>query len=132
MAIRIIEIHPADDPKALNTEWFVVENVGDKPFSTRNCTLGVSRGGSKKRVDLGTLDPGFNLAPGDKVRVITGSPGKKVHGKAPEDAITNYSLFLNSPVLRGSGTVLVFHLRSHVLATAKYDPEAEGGVARES
>ncbi len=130
MAIRIIEIHPADDPKSLNTEWFVLENAGDKPFSTRNCTLGVSRGG-KKRVDLGTLDPGFTLAPGDKVRVITGSPGKKAHGKAPEDGVTNYSLFLNAPVLRGPGTVLVFHLRSHVLATAKYDPAAAAGVAQE-
>ena len=130
MAIRIIEIHPADDPKTLNTEWFVVENDGDGPFSTRNCTLGVTRG-SKKRVDLGTLDPGFTLAPGARVRVVTGSPGKKVHGAAPVDDTTNYNLFLNAPVLRGPGTVLVFHLRSHVLCTAKFEPGADHGLGRE-
>jgi len=132
MALKIVEIHPADQPEALNTEWFVIENGGDRPFSTKNCTLSVTRRGSKKKVELGTLDPGFTLAPGERVRVITGNPGKKAHGAAPSDDTRNYNLFLGAPVLRGAGTVLVFALRSHPLATAEYDPSAKGGVAAES
>jgi hypothetical protein len=133
MALKIVEIHPAVEPDALNTEWFVLENDGDKPFQTKNCTLAVSRKGSKKRFELGTLDPGFTIAPGERVRVLTGNPGKKAHGALPEEkGVKNYSLFLGQPVLRGAGTVLVFGLRSHVLATAEYDPEVKGGVAAES
>ncbi len=130
MALKIVEIHPAAEAEALNTEWFVLENVGDKPFQTKNCTLAVSRKGSKKRFELGTMDPGFTIAPGERMRVCTGNPGKKAHGTMPpEDELKNYSLFLGQPVLRGAGTVLVFGLRSHVLATAEYDPDAKGGVA---
>jgi hypothetical protein len=129
MALKIVEIHPAEEPEALNTEWFVLENGGEKPFSTKNCTLGVTRRGGKKRVELGTLDPGFMLAPGERVRVITGSPGRKAHGKPPEDETRNYYLLLGDQVLRGAGTVLVFGLRSHALATAEFDPDAKHCIA---
>ena len=133
MALKIVEIHPAVEAETLNTEWFVLENVGETPFQTKNCTLAVSRKGSKKRFELGTLDPGFTIAPGERVRVITGNPGKKVHGAMPEEkGLKNYNLFLGQPVLRGAGTVLVFGLRSHVLATAEYDPDAKTGVAAET
>jgi len=132
MALKIVEIHPAEEPEALNTEWFIVENTGDNPFSTKNCTLSVTRRGGKKRIELGTLDPGFMLAPGEKVRVLTGNPGRKAHGKPPEDDTRNYNLFLGEQVLRGgAGTVLVFALRSHTLATAEYDPDAKKGIAPE-
>jgi len=129
MALSIVEIHPAVEPDALNTEWFVLENIGDKPFSTKNCTLSVTRRGGKKKVELGTLDPGFTIAPGERVRVISGNPGKKAQGKPPEDATRNYHLFLAADVVRGAGTVLVFALRSHTLATAEFDPDAKTGVA---
>jgi hypothetical protein len=126
-----VEIHPAVEPDALNSEWFVLENSGEKPFQTKNCTLSVSRRGSKKRVELGSIDPGFTIAPGERVRVVTGNPGKKVHGALPADDLKNYNLFLGAPVLKGAGTVLLFGLRSHVLATAEYDPEVKTGVAAE-
>lgn len=131
MAISIVEIHPAASPKSLNDEWIVVENQGDNPFSTRNCTLSVARKGSKKKRDLGTMDPGFKLAPGECVRVITGNPGRKAHGKPPKDEIANYHLFLNAAVLAGAGCVVSLSLRSHVLASAEFDPEKERGVAPE-
>lgn len=131
MAIRIVEIHKADNPKALNTEWFVVENLGDAPFSTRNCTLSVGRKGSKKKTELGTLDPGFTLPAGGRARVVTGNPGRKAHGKPPTDDLPNYNLFLNGTVLRGPGSVLVFALRSHELASAEYDPKSKTGIAAE-
>ena len=129
MALKIVEIHPAVEPDALNTEWFVLENAGEKPFQTKNCTLSVTRKGGKKRIELGSMDPGFTIAPGERVRVITGNPGKKAHGALPEDGTRNYSLFLGAAVLRGAGTVLLFGLRSHVLASAEYDPETKSGVA---
>jgi hypothetical protein len=133
MALKIVEIHPADEPDALNTEWFVIENTGDKAFSTKNCTLSVTRRGGKKRIELGTIDPGFMLGPGERARVVTGNPGRKAHGKSPEDSTRNYNLFLGDQVLRGgAGTVLVFALRSHALATAEYDPDAKNGIAAES
>ncbi len=131
MAIRIVEIHPAENPKALNTEWLVVENVGESAFSTRNCTLSVARKGSKKKTELGTIDPGFTLPPGGRTRVVTGNPGRKAHGKTPTDDVPNYNLFLNSSVLRGTGSVLTVALRSHTLTSAAYDPKSKTGVAEE-
>ncbi|MEM9489754.1 MAG: hypothetical protein AAGC55_11450 [Myxococcota bacterium] len=129
MAIRIVEIRAADTPEALNTEWFILENSGQRPFNTRNCTLTVSMKGKKKRTQLGTIDPGFLLSPGTSVRVVTGNPGRKTQGKAPDDDIENYNLFLNAPVLRGPGTVLTLALRSLPITKAVYDPDAERGVA---
>jgi len=129
MNLKIIEIKAADSKKALNTEWFILENVGDGPFSTVNCSLSVTRGTGKQRGSLGTLDPGFTFAPGEKYRVITGNPGKKAHGKAPEvEGVTNYFLFLASQVLRGPGTVLVFSLRDHEICRAEYDAKADDGI----
>jgi hypothetical protein len=130
MALKITRIHPAEEPEALNTEWFMLENTGEKAFSTKNCTLSVTRRGGKKKTELGTLDPGFLLGPGEKMRVVTGNPGRKAHGKAPEDDTKNYNLFLGEQVLRGAGTVLVFALRSHTLATAEWDPDAKTGIAK--
>ena len=129
MPLSIVEIHPAVEPDALNTEWFVLENSGDKPFSIKNCTLSVTRRGGKKKTELGTLDPGVTIAPGERVRIVSGNPGKKAHGKAPEDSTPNYHLFLGADVVRGAGTVLVFALRSHTLASAEFDPAAKNGVA---
>lgn len=131
MSIRIVEIHPAADRKTLNGEWFVVENTGDKPFSTKNCSLLVSKGKGRKR-SLGTMDPGFTVGPGERVRVVTGNPGKKSHGKPPEDGPENYSLFLGAPVLQGPGTVLTLSLRSMEVASARFDPKGEAGVAPDS
>lgn len=129
MAIRIIEIHPADPPEALNTEWFILENQGTRPFSTRGCNLLVRKKGGAKKTNLGTMDPGFSLAPGEKKRVTTGHPGRKSHGKAPEDGLDNYSLFLNESILRGPGSVLTVSLRSLPVAKAVFDPDTESGVA---
>jgi hypothetical protein len=128
MAIRIVEIHPADEPEALNTEWFILENQGEKPFSTRTCSLQVRRKGSKKKTQLGTIDPGFILASGERMRVTTGHPGRKAHGKPPDDGVPFYSLFLNESILRGPGCVVTLALRSLPVAQATFDPDSEHGV----
>ena len=144
MAIRIIEIHPAAEPDQLNTEWLIIENTGERPFSTRGCSLFVHKRSSAdgarkkkgkktstrpKKTNLGTMDPGFTLAPGDKIRVATGNPGRKAHGKSPDDDLRVYNLFLNESILRGPGSILTLTLRSLPVTKVMYDPEAEGGVA---
>src|SRR5262245_62080431 len=94
MALTICEIHAPSAPDTLNEEWFVLENTGEKPFSTASCAVMVGRGSSRLR-QVGTLDPGFLIGPGEKVRVITGNPGKKAHGPAPTkpEGLKNYHLF---------------------------------------
>ena len=129
MAIRFVELHPADSAEALNTEHIVLENDGKSPFNTRGCGMTVGRKGSAKKSGLGVMDPGFLLAPGERVRMCTGDPGTEAHGKPPEDATRNYFLFLNKPVLQGPGTVLTLTLRGLPVCKVEYDPAQPGGVA---
>lgn len=111
MPIVIREIHPASSAEALNQEWFVLENAGERPFSTAGCTVAVGRG--KRLRTLGQLDPGFTLAPGEKVRVITGNPGKKAQGTPPSDDVKNYHLFMPERLFTGPGTVVALTLKQH-------------------
>src|SRR5690348_15645567 len=91
MAIRFVEIHASSDPELLNAEWVVIENDGKMPFNTRGCGMTVSRKGQKKRSELGIIDPGFVLHPGEKMRMVTGNPGTKAHGDPPaEEVVKNY------------------------------------------
>jgi len=131
MAIRFAEIHAAADAEALNTEWVVLENDGKTPFQTRGCGMTVSRRGEKKRSELGIIDPGFVLAPGEKVRMCTGNPGTKAHGEPPpEDGIKNYFLFLPKVYLQGAGTVLTLTLRGLPVCKAEFEPANADGVKR--
>jgi hypothetical protein len=129
MAIRIVEIHPAGDPQHLNTEWVVLENDGKNPFQTRGCGMTVSKRGEKRRSQLGIIDPGFLLAPGEKVRMLTGSPGREAEGPVIEDAIKNYYLLLPKLIVQGPGTVLTLTLRGLAVCKAEFDPKAPSGVA---
>src|SRR5262249_24561476 len=124
MRIAIREIHAAASAGALNSEWFVVENVGDRPFSTAGCSVSVGKGGKARLRAVGTLDPGFTLAAGERVRVVTGNPGKKAHGATPESEIRTYHLFLGAPRVDGAGSVVAMSLKQHELARAAYDPAA--------
>jgi hypothetical protein len=129
MQIEIREIHTAGKNGPLNEEWFILENAGETPFSTSGCTVGTGRGSGRVHT-IGTLDPGFTLAPGEKVRVVTGNPSKKQHGKAPEvEGVKNYHLFQAEPLIIGPGTSLALTLRQHEVARATFDPKAKDGVA---
>lgn len=129
MQLAIREIHWPGKKGPLNEEWFLLENTGDKPFSTAGCAVGVGRGSGRLRV-LGTLDPGFTIQPGERVRVVVGNPGKKSHGKPPEiEGVRNYHLFQGETLLAGPGTAIALTLRQHEVVRAVYDPVAPGGVA---
>ena len=132
MRLTIREIHPAAQSAALNEEWFVVENTGDKAFSTAGCAVAVGRGNAARLRVIGTLDPGFTIQPAEKVRVLTGNPGKKAHGAvAAQEGVRDYHLFLGAQLLSGPGTVVGLSLKQHELARATFDPKAPGGVAPE-
>ena len=130
MPLSICEIHAPSAPDALNEEWFVLENTGEKPFSTASCAVMVGRGSGRLR-QVGTLDPGFTLAPGEKMRVVTGNPGKKAHGAPPEkpQGLKNYHLFAGVGLVDGKGSVIALALKQHELARATFDPDAKQGVA---
>ena len=128
MAIRFVEIKPAESTEALNTEWVILENTGKTPFSTRGCGMTVGRRGSNKKSLLGIIDPGFVLQPGERMRMCTGSPGTQAHGTAPEDDTKNYFLFLPKAYVQGAGTVLTLVLRGLPVSKAEFDPEAPRGV----
>ena len=133
MAIRFVEIKASDSPETLNAEWVILENVGKTPFNTRGCGMTVGRRGSAKKSLLGIIDPGFVLAPGEKMRMLTGNPGTQVHGPGPEDDVKNYHLFLPRTYLQGgAGTVLTLVLRGLPVSKAEYDPEKPHGIAAEA
>lgn len=130
MAIRFVEIHPSSDPEQLNQEWVILENDGKTPFHTRGCGMTVGRRGSNKKSLLGIIDPGFTLAPGEKIRMCTGNPATQSHGPAPDETeVKNYYLFLPKVYLKGAGTVLTLILRGLQVAKAEHDPAAAGGLA---
>jgi len=128
MAIRFVEIKASDSPETLNAEWVILENDGKAPFNTRGCGMTVGRRGSNKKSLLGIIDPGFILQPGERVRMLTGAPGKAAHGEVPEDGVTNYYLSLPKLYLAGAGTFLTLVLRGLPVSKAEFDPAAPGGV----
>ena len=130
MAIRFVEIKPADSTDTLNSEWVILENVGKTPFNTRGCGMTVGKKGSAKKSLLGIIDPGFVLGPGEKMRMCTGNPATEKHGPPPgEEAVKNYFLFLPRTYVGAPGTVLTLVLRGLPVAKAEYQPDAPGGVA---
>lgn len=130
MAIRFVEIKPADNAEALNTEWVIIENDGKTPFNTRGCGMTVGRRGSAKKSLLGIIDPGFVLNPGDKVRMCTGNPATEKQGTPPaeENGVKNYFLFLPKSYVKDAGTVLTLVLRGLPVSKAEYDPAKPGNV----
>jgi hypothetical protein len=129
MAIRFVEIHPSADPEQLNQEWVILVNDGKLPFHTRGCGMTVGRRGSNKKSLLGIIDPGFTLAPGERMRMCSGNPGTQSHGSGPQDEVKNYFLFLPTTYLKGAGSVLTLTLRGLQVAKAEHDPAGTQGVA---
>jgi hypothetical protein len=128
MAIRFVEIHAATDGEKLNTEWVVLENDGKAPFQTRGCGMTVGMRGSAKKSMLGIIDPGFLLGPGERVRMLTGHPGKETDPPPPEEGVKNYYLLLPKTYLKGAGTVLTLTLRGMPICKGEHDPAQATGV----
>jgi hypothetical protein len=128
MALLFRALHAAPSPELLNEEWLVLENTGPGVLTAAGWTLSVSSGG-KRPHPLGTLSPGFTLKPGEKVRLVTGTPSKKAQGTPPpEEGIKNYHLFLKEPVLARPALAVFVHLKQLEVARAVYDPQATDGI----
>ncbi len=128
MALVFRTLHPAPKPDLLNEEWILLENTGPGVLTAAGWTLSVAQAGKRPR-PLGTLQPGFTLQPGDKVRLVTGTPSKKSQGSAPpEEGVKNYHLFLKEPVLARGGLVVSIHLKQLEVARAVYDPQGHEGI----
>jgi hypothetical protein len=123
------EIHAASDRKRINEEWFVLENTGASAVSTAG--LQVLAGKQGKRASLlGVIDPGFMLQSGEKIVVVSGSPGKKSQGEPPTpDKMRVYHLLQRECLLQGTGTIIRLALNQMEVARLVYDPAAPGGVA---
>jgi len=128
MAIKFVEVKPAENGEALNTEWVILENAGKSPFNTRGCGMTVGRRGSNKKSLLGIIDPGFVLQPGERMRMCTGNPGTQAHAAPPDDGVKNYFLFLPKTYVHGAGLVLTLVLRGLPVSKVEYDPAAPHGV----
>jgi hypothetical protein len=125
-------LHRAGKPELLNEEWLIVENTGPGPLSSAGWTLAVAAGRGQRPRPLGTMQPGFMIKPGEKVRLVTGTPSKKAQGAPPpEEGVKNYHLFLREAVLARPGQVLSLLLKQAELARATFDPEAPDGIRSE-
>ena len=80
MALAIRSLHAASDPALLNEEWIVIENTGTGPVSSLGWSVGVARQKGQRPSLLGTLQPGFVLQAGEKIRLVTGTASKKAQG----------------------------------------------------
>ena len=122
MALVFRTLHAAPQPDLLNEEWLVLENTGPGVLTAAGWTLSVAAPGKRPR-PLGTLQPG------DKVRLVTGTPSKKSQGTPPaEDGIKSYHLFLKEPVLARGGLTVSIHLKQLEVAKAVYDPQGPEGI----
>jgi len=130
MSLVFRSLHAASKPDLLNEEWLLLENTGPGVLNAAGWSVTVARQGQRPR-PLGTLSPGFIMQPGDKVRLITGSPGKKSLGTPPTDeaGVKLYYLFLREPVLARPGLVLRIALNQAELARAVFAPDRQDGLS---
>lgn len=133
MSIVFREIHTASET-ALNEEWFILENTGTEPFNAAGVAAIVVRPGpgpKRKPQPIGALQPGFVLKPGQRIRLVTGTPGKKSQGDPPAETeeVANYHLFLGQKVFAAAGTEVRLSLRQKDVARVRFDPAAPSGIA---
>ncbi|MSP59273.1 MAG: hypothetical protein EXR72_02845 [Myxococcales bacterium] len=129
MSLVVRSLHRPEKPELLNEEWIVLENTGPGVLASGGWTIEVGNRGFRPH-PLGTLQPGFVMQPGEKVRLITGTASKKAQGTpAVEEGMKNYHLFLREPVLKKAGLVVQVKLKQLTLATVTFDPDAENGIA---
>ncbi len=131
MPLVIRELHRAPSTDALNEEWMILENTGPQPVTANGCSLSVAKNAKERPKILGTIDPGFVLKPGEKIRLVSGTASRKAQGTPPAETeqLKNYHLFLKEPVLRGPGNVVRLSLKQLELARGTFKPDAPGGVA---
>ena len=128
MPLVFEEVHASPDKKKANEEYFVLANVGASAVSTAGLQVIVSRPGKRGSV-MGQIDPGFVLQPGEKLLIMSGTPGKQAQGQPPvREGMRTYYLFQREGLLHGSGTTIRFAINQVDVARATYDKNASTGV----
>ena len=91
----------------INEEWLELLNEGDAPFNAEGCSISVTKSaGARPRV-VTTIKAGLVIQPGERVRLVSGSSGKKSHGEPPpEEGSRNFFLFLKAGYLDHSGLLV--------------------------
>lgn len=122
--LKITQMHPASDKKRLNEEWLELINEGEAPFNTEACALTTAIGGGRQR-DVTTIKAGLVVHAGERVRLVSGSSGKKSHGDPPaEEGVRNFHLFLKVPYLDRPGvTVRLVNRQRSELSRAVFGSE---------
>lgn len=128
MPLVFEEVHATSERKKVNEEWFVLANHGSSPVNTAGLNVIVAPRGKRGSV-LGQIDPGFVLQPGEKILILSGSPGKKSQGTPPErPGLKTYYLFSPVPLLAGDGTTIRWTLNQVDVAKVTYVAAALDGV----
>ena len=120
--LRIESLKGVSDKGKLNQEWFVLINEGDAPFNGEGCSVTVARSGGARPKTVTTLKAGLIVKANEKVRIVSGSSGKKSHGEPPADDVRNFHLFLKVPFLDRPGVIRLVN-RQHELCRATYEGE---------
>lgn len=133
MATKLImsAVKAAHDKKHLNEEWVEIVNEGDSPFNGEGCSLTIARGAGRQRT-VATIKAGLVVQPGERVRLVSGSSGKKSHGTAPpEDDARNFFLFLKASYLDRPGLTvrLVSHQHTEICRHAPAEEAPAADVA---
>ena len=134
MALIFCEAHAAPDKKRINEEYFILENRGATAISTARLQVVSTRAprpGQKPQRGsvLGVIDPGFMLQPGEKIIVVSGSPGKKSHGEPPtREGMRVYHLLQREGILQGEGTIIRLAKNQQEIARLTFDPAAPDGL----
>ena len=121
--IKIDQLHAASDKDKLNEEWIELVNEGDAPFNAEGCSISVARSASARPRAVTTIKAGLILKGGERVRIVTGSSGKRSHGDAPGDDLRNFHLFLKAPYLDRSGLTIRLANRQVEICRATYGEE---------
>ena len=107
--IKLTSLCRAPSKKELNSEWIELVNESETPFNGEGCSITVIAKQSKGRPrQVTTIKAGFVMKPNERVRLITGSPGKSSQGEAPteEGGVRNHHLFLKAPYLDLPGALV--------------------------
>ena len=121
--VKISATASATDKKKLNEEWIELVNEGETIFNGEGCALTVARGGGRPRI-VATIKAGLLIHAGERVRLVSGSSGKKSHGVPPtEEGARNFHLFLKAPYLDRPGlTVQIVNPQHTEICRGTHEP----------
>ena len=120
--LKITQLNGTTEKKRLNEEWIEIVHEGEGTFNTEGCAITTAMGGGRQR-NVTTLKAGLVVHAGERVRLVSGSSGKKSHGDPPsEEGVRNFHLYLKVPYLERPGVIVRLVNQQHSeVCQATYD-----------